>query len=77
LFRGISNSDLQKRTYIFVRAEIIRPAETLAYGLPDLEKISQRNRLSFEKFDNEFQSYKSFPGMKSKPMKPDKVLDTE
>lgn len=77
LFRGISNSDLQKRTYIFVRAEIIRPAETLAYGLPDLEKISQRNRLSFEKFENEFQSYKSFPGMKSKPMKPDKVLDTE
>ena len=77
LFRGVSNSDLQKRTYIFVRAEIIRPAETLAYGLPDLEKISQRNRLSFEKFENEFQSYKNFPGMKAKTIKPVRVLDTE
>jgi general secretion pathway protein D len=77
LFRSVNNSDLQKRTYIFIRAEIIRPAETLAQGLPDLEKISQRNRLAFEKFENEFQGYKSFPGMKSKPMQPAKVLDTE
>ena len=77
LFRSVNNSDLQKRTYIFVRAEIIRPAETLEQGLPDLEKISQRNRIAFEKFEQEFQGYKSFPGMKAKPMQPIRVLDTE
>jgi len=77
LFRNVNNSDLQKRTYIFVRAEIIRPAETLEQGLPDLEKISQRNRIAFEKFEQEFQSHKSFPGMKAKPMMPLRVLDAE
>ncbi|MBN2271879.1 MAG: hypothetical protein JXN61_14775, partial [Sedimentisphaerales bacterium] len=77
LFRSVSNSDLQRRLYVFVRAEIIRPAETLAQGLPDLERISQRNRLAFEKFENEFQGYKNFPGMKAKTIKPVKVLDTE
>jgi len=77
LFRGVGNKEDERKLYVFVKAEIIRPAETLAQGLSDLEKISQRNRLSFEKFENEFQSYKSFPGMKSKPMEPAKVLDTE
>ncbi|MBN2139306.1 MAG: hypothetical protein JW720_16000 [Sedimentisphaerales bacterium] len=77
LFRSVSNSDLQKRLYVFVKAEIIRPAETLAQGLPDLEKISQRNRLAFEKFEQEFQGYKSFPGIKSKRIAPIRVLDDE
>lgn len=77
LFRSVNNSDVQKRTYIFIRAEIIRPAETLAQGLPDLEKLSQRDRLSFEKFEKGFQEYKSFPGMKAKPMEPLRVLDLE
>lgn len=77
LFRGVSNSDLQRRLYIFVKAEIIRPAETLAQGLPDLERISQRNRLAFETFEQEFQRYKSVPGVKSKPVAPARVLDTE
>ncbi len=76
-FRSVSNSDLQRRLYIFVKAEIIRPAETLAQGLPDLERISQRNRLAFETFEQEFQRYKSVPGVKSKPVAPAKVLDTE
>ncbi len=77
LFRSVSNTDLQRRLYIFVKAEIIRPAETLAQGLPDLERISQRNRLAFETFEQEFQGYKSVPGVKSKPVAPAKVLDTE
>jgi len=77
LFRSVSNSDLQRRLYIFVKAEIIRPAETLAQGLPDLEKISERNRLAFEKFEQEFQNYQSLPGMKDKPIAPVRVLDTE
>jgi type II secretory pathway component GspD/PulD (secretin) len=77
LFRSVSNTDLQRRLYIFVKAEIIRPAETLAQGLPDLERISQRNRLAFETYEQEFQRYKSVPGVKSKPVAPAKVLDTE
>ena len=77
LFRNINNNDFQRRLYVFVRAEIIRPAETLSQGLPDLEKISQRNRLAFEKFEQEFQSYKDFPGIKAKAVKPIKVLETE
>jgi len=77
LFRGVSNSDLQRRLYVFVKAEIIRPAETLGAGLPDLEKISERNRAAFEKFEREFQSYQSFPGIKPKPVAPLKVLDAE
>jgi general secretion pathway protein D len=77
LFRSVSNTDLQRRLYIFVKAEIIRPAETLAQGLPDMERISQRNRLAFETFEQEFQRYKSVPGVKSKPVAPAKVLDTE
>jgi type II secretory pathway component GspD/PulD (secretin) len=77
LFRSVSNSDLQRRLYIFVKAEIIRPAETLAQGLPDMERISQLNRLAFETFEQEFQRYKSVPGVKSKPVAPAKVLDTE
>jgi len=77
LFRSVSDKDEQRRLYIFVKAEIIRPAETLAQGLPDLEEISQRNRLSFEKWEQKFQSYQSFPGIKAKPLEPIKVLDDE
>jgi len=77
LFRSVSNTDLQRRLYIFVKAEIIRPAETLAQGLPDLERISDRNRLAFEKFEQEFQSYKNFPGIKARPVAPIKVLKDE
>ena len=77
LFRGISNTDLQKKLYIFVKAEIIRPAETLAQGLSDLEKLSERNRAAFEKFEQEFQKYEDVPFIKPKPMSPIKVLDSE
>lgn len=77
LFRSVSNTDLQRRLYIFVKAEIIRPAETLAQGLPDLEEISMRNRMAFEKFEEEFQRYQSFPGLKSRPLEPFRVLDAQ
>jgi len=77
LFRSAGNKERQEKLYIFVKAEIIRPAETLAQGLPDLERISQRNRLAFETFEQEFQRYKNVPGVKSKPVAPVKTLDTE
>jgi len=77
LFRSSGQKDRQDKLYIFVKAEIIRPAETLSQGLPDLERISERNRMAFEKFEDEFQSYKNFPGIKAKSATPLKVLDTE
>lgn len=77
LFRSVDNNDFQRRLYIFVKAEIIRPAETLSHGLPDLERISDRNRLAFERFEQEFQDYKNFPGIKARAVAPLKVLDTE
>jgi general secretion pathway protein D len=77
LFRSVSNNDLQRNLYVFVKAEIIRPAETLAQDLPELGKISDRNRMAFEKFEQEFQSYQNFPGVKPKPVQPVKVLEAQ
>jgi type II secretory pathway component GspD/PulD (secretin) len=74
-FRSIDNSDVQSMLYIFVRAEIIRPSETVADGDEDLQRISDENREAFEQHEQEFQGYKSWPGVKAKPMSPDRVLD--
>ncbi|MHC4743985.1 MAG: secretin N-terminal domain-containing protein [Planctomycetota bacterium] len=77
LFRSAGNKERQEKLYIFVKAEIIRPAETLGEGLPDLERLSQRNRLAFERSEQEFQNYKNFPGIKAKPKRPERVLELE
>ena len=76
LFRKIGNSSNDTRLYIFVKGEILRPDETLA-GLPDLEQISDRNKVAFEEFENKFQNYQDWPGVKPKSMEPLKVLDTQ
>jgi len=43
--------------------------------MEDLDKISKVNRTAFEKHEQEFQDYQSWPGVKSKPVNPPKVLD--
>jgi len=75
VFRSIDNSDIQSMLYIFVRAEVIRPAEALAKGYEDLQRISDQNSEAFEKHEQEFQDYQTWPGIKSKPMPPVRVLD--
>jgi type II secretory pathway component GspD/PulD (secretin) len=75
LFRSVNNKDLQSKLYVFVKAEIIRPAGTVAKGMQDLEAISERNRLAFEKYEQEFQSHQDWPGIKPKPVDPVKVLE--
>jgi len=75
LFRSVSNSDLQRKLYVFVRAEIIRPAEVGGKAMEDLERISDRNREAFEKFEREFQEYENWPGFKPEPIEPAKVLE--
>jgi len=75
-FRTVSDKDIQKKLYIFVRAEIIRPgSQTLAKS--DLERISDKNRNTFEKDEREFQDYNDMPGTKPTPMSPLRVLDAE
>lgn len=76
LFRSTSNSVDDSKLYVFVRANILRPEETLA-GLPELERISDRNRAAFEKSEDEFQKYHDWPGIKPKPVDPLRVLDAE
>lgn len=75
LFRGIDNSDIQSKLYIFVRAEIIRPADVATDGYQDLRGISDENRHAFERHEQEFQGYQSWPGIKSPPVDPPKVLE--
>jgi general secretion pathway protein D len=75
LFRSIHNRDSQSKLYIFVKTEIIRPAGVFAEGAQDLKALSERNRQAFEKHERQFQNYQSWPGVKSKPTEPAKVLD--
>ncbi|MBN2593587.1 MAG: hypothetical protein JXA81_08785 [Sedimentisphaerales bacterium] len=76
LFRKVNNSGDDRRLYIFVKGEILRPDDKVA-GLPDLEKISERNRIAFEESENKFQSFQDWPGIKPKPVEPLKVLDAQ
>lgn len=76
LFRSTSNNDTQKNLYVFVKAEIIRPADA-DFAQSDLERISARNRKAFEEHEIEFQEYHDWPGIKPKAMKPFKVLDAQ
>ncbi|MGE5295213.1 MAG: secretin N-terminal domain-containing protein [Solirubrobacterales bacterium] len=75
LFRSIDNSDVQRMLYIFVRAQVIRPADMSENNLEDLKQISNENREAFEKHEQEFQDYQTWPGVKSKTVSPPRVLD--
>ncbi len=76
LFRSISNSDIQSKLYIFVRAEVIRPTEPCRPEDRDIDVLSRKNREAFEKHELEFQNYQDWPGLKPKPVDPKKVLET-
>jgi type II secretory pathway component GspD/PulD (secretin) len=75
VFRSIDNKDTQSKLYVFMKAEIIRPFDTDANGLRDLEIISERDRAAFERHEQEFQRYEQWPGVKGKPTEPRRVLD--
>lgn len=78
LFRSTSNSDIQRNLYVFVKAEIIRPADTdLAQAESHLKQISDRNREAFEEHEKKFQEYHDWPGIKPKAMEPINVLDAQ
>jgi len=75
LFRSINNKDMQSKLYVFVKAEVIRPAGVVTRGMEELESISEKNRQAFEKHEQEFQKYQNLPGTKPKPVEPTKVLE--
>jgi general secretion pathway protein D len=76
LFRKISNSSNQTKLYVFVKANILRPDDTVA-GLADLRKISDRNRAAVEGFEERFQKHQDWPGIEPEPIDPLKVLESE
>jgi general secretion pathway protein D len=76
LFRTIDNTSTQTKLYVFVKANILRPSETVA-GLPDLEKISDRHRAAVEDSERRFQEYQDWPGVEPEPMEPLRVLEAE
>ncbi|MCP4455226.1 MAG: hypothetical protein GY809_27515, partial [Planctomycetes bacterium] len=76
LFRSHGKSDIQKKLYIFVKAQVIRPEDSLAASNA-LVEISNRNREAFEKDEAAFQAFEGWPGIKPKVMGPEKVLDLE
>jgi type II secretory pathway component GspD/PulD (secretin) len=75
LFRNISNTSNQAKLYVFVKANILRPSET--GGLPDLERISDRNRGAVEDFERKFQEHQDWPGIRPEPVDPLRVLESE
>ncbi|MDD5064768.1 MAG: secretin N-terminal domain-containing protein [Phycisphaerae bacterium] len=76
LFRRISTSSSQTKLYVFVRANILRPSETAA-GLPDLERISDRNRGAVEDFEERFQRHQDWPGIEPEPIDPLHILESD
>ncbi|MCF7973366.1 MAG: hypothetical protein K9N55_06095 [Phycisphaerae bacterium] len=75
LFRGASNKDIQNKLYIFVRAEVIRPEETLQAAQGALNRMSDQNRDAFEQHEKDFQDYETLPGTRHERLDPENVLD--
>ncbi|MHC4630221.1 MAG: hypothetical protein ACYS9C_02995 [Planctomycetota bacterium] len=76
LFRSTSNSDVQSRLYVFVKAHILRPGERPP-GESDIEIVSAHNRATFEKYEAEMQTYEDWPGLKPQPIDPVRILETD
>jgi len=76
LFRTVDTSDDERKLYVFVKANILRPDQTTE-GLAQLRDISRRNKDAFERSEAAFQGYRTFPGLKPKAMEPLNVLETD
>jgi type II secretory pathway component GspD/PulD (secretin) len=76
LFRKIDNTGNQDRLYVFVKANVIRPSDQIE-GLKDIKRVSDKYRESFEDMEQKFQKMQSWPGIKSKPMDPEKILEDD
>ncbi|MEN6334452.1 MAG: secretin N-terminal domain-containing protein [Phycisphaerales bacterium] len=72
LFRSINNNDVEKKLYVFLKANIVRPYDDS--GLLDLQEISQEHQDAFEESESQFQNHESVPGVAPEPMPPENVL---
>lgn len=72
LFRSTSNTSQENKLYVFVKANILRPGTDLTSE--DLKNLSNQYRLEFEDREAEMQLYEDWPGIKPKPMSPERVL---
>ena len=73
LFRSVNNSDVEKKLYVFLKANIVRPYEESR--LVDLQKMSAEHQQAFEKSESEFQKIEHIPGIRPDPMRPERVLN--
>jgi len=76
LFRSVSNANDERQLYIFVKADILRPDETIE-GSRQLVEISKRNKVAFERSELLFQEHQDIPGIKPDPIDPIHVLESE
>lgn len=76
LFRGVSNTAVDRQLYVFVKANILRPGTTEA-GLEQLQTISAKNRTAFEESERRFQELRAIPSIKPEPVEPVHVLDRD
>ena len=72
LFRSIDNSNVEKKLYVFLKANIVRPYDESR--LLDLEKISEEHQRAFEQSESDFQKLEDVPGIVPKPTPPAGVL---
>jgi type II secretory pathway component GspD/PulD (secretin) len=72
IFRSVDNSDVEKKLYVFLKANIVRPYEESR--LKDLQTISEEHQNAFEKSESKFQKMEDFPGIAPDPMQPERVL---
>ncbi len=72
LFRSVDNSDVERKLYVFLKANIVRPYNEAR--LADLQEISQEHAEAFERSESEFQKLPAVPGVRPKPMQPERVL---
>jgi len=73
LFRSVDNSDVEKKLYVFLKANMVRPYEEAR--LEDLQKMSEEHKKAFEESEAEFQKHEDIPGIKPQPMRPQRVLE--
>ena len=72
VFRSVDNSDVEKKLYVFLKANIVRPYD--GTRLADLQRISDEQQKAFEKSEAEFQKHEDIPGIKPETMQPERVL---
>jgi type II secretory pathway component GspD/PulD (secretin) len=72
LFRSIDNSDVEKKLYVFLKANIVRPYDEAR--LTDLQQMSEEHQEAFEEAESQFQNHQSIPGVTPGPMPPEGVL---